>query len=82
MFIIIARHKWVHNCTISESYSSAGNIRRYTATINGWGNWKLYEGDPRKIEVAEIIKKVKEIQNRILSKDVSVFQENGFMIKK
>ena len=43
---IIARHKWVMGATITESYldDPAVNLRRFTATIRGWRNWKMYEG--------------------------------------
>jgi len=45
---IMARHKWVSDCTITESHCDfkSGELAyiRFTATINGWRNFKIYEG--------------------------------------
>lgn len=73
---VIARHKWVAGATITESVSSDGWTRRFTATIRGYRSWKIWEGDMRLIEVSPVqyvIDKVKEIRNRIDANDESVF---------
>ncbi len=41
---IIARHRWVINATITESYRERDNMRRFTATIYGFRNYKIWEG--------------------------------------
>ncbi|GAH70952.1 unnamed protein product, partial [marine sediment metagenome] len=41
---ILARHRWVVGATITESLVDEDrNIRRFTATIRGWRNFKIYE---------------------------------------
>ena len=76
-FKIIARHKWVAKATISESCSTDDSrIRRYTATICGWRNWRIFEGDVRLIAVEQIIDKVRSIRDRIEANDESIFVEN------
>jgi hypothetical protein len=47
----IARHKWVADAVINESYYDDPddpeiNLRRFTAVISGWRNFKIYEGAP------------------------------------
>lgn len=81
-FKILARHKWVANATITESVGSEGDghIRRFTATICGFRNWKIYEGradDPR---VGPFVRdKVIEIRDRIESGNQEIFvEENEF----
>lgn len=71
---ILARHKWVAGCTITESICrSNARTRRYTATIRGWQNWKIYEGQIFDTTVAQIIGKVKGIRLRIDAGDETVF---------
>jgi hypothetical protein len=63
---ILARHKWVAGCTITESINLINDdIRRYTATIRGWRNFVIYEGDPRNIDTQRIMDKVLEIRNKM-----------------
>ncbi|MHB8276375.1 MAG: hypothetical protein ACYDIA_01810 [Candidatus Humimicrobiaceae bacterium] len=72
MIKILARHKWVLGATITESLVDEDkNIRRFTATIRGWRNFKIYEGAD--INTKSIIKKVKEIRGRIDMGDETVF---------
>ena len=82
---IIARHKWVPRCTITESEdeSRSGKFayRRFTATISGWRNFKIYEGFLRE-GTADVIKGcVENIRARIDMGDETVFHEKGFFIK-
>ena len=80
---IIARHKWVAGATITESYDPANEeCRRFTATINGWRGFKIYEGhilDNKQVTSA-IIKQVKRIAESIKNGDETVFHANT-MIK-
>lgn len=41
---VIGRHRWVAGALISESVSDDDTERRFTATIRGWRNWKIYQG--------------------------------------
>ena len=51
-FKIIARNDWLPRCTITESErrnedenkKNKPSYRRFTATIYGWQNFKIYEG--------------------------------------
>jgi hypothetical protein len=75
---IIGRHKWVSGATITESTTDDG-LRRYTATIRGWNNWKIAEEYTAGKDMAErttrIITRVKEIRDRIDAGDQSIFME-------
>lgn len=74
---ILARHKWISNCTITESVLGNSTTRRYTATIYGWRNWKIWQGDIKKIGNDAVVKlvtdKVRNIKERIEQHDESVF---------
>jgi len=71
---ILARHRWVVGATITESLVDEDrNIRRFTATIRGWRNFKIYEGND--VDTDFIINKVKEIRNKIDAGDETVFQK-------
>ena len=77
---IIGRHRWVSGAVISESYSLADDrIRRYSATIRGWRNWKLFEGETCPEIVTIIQERVRTIRDRIDADDKNVFSEpNNF----
>ncbi len=65
---VIARHKWVSGCTITESYRvDEDKYRKFTATINGWRGFELYCGAITDNETLtkRIIDKVKDIQQAI-----------------
>ena len=71
---IIARHKWVAGATITESYNTNDDrLRRFTATIRGYQNWKL--GEYRCVDTKAIIARVKAIRDRIDSGDETIFNE-------
>lgn len=71
-FRLLARHKrWVHGATISEHINDE-NTRRFTATINGWQKWFIWEG-PCPAPAEAIQAKVREIRARIDAGDESVF---------
>lgn len=70
---ILARHKWVSGATITESVSGDGTIRRFTATIRGWRNFKIFEGKLQYNTSKLVRAKVSEIRDRIDAGDESVF---------
>ena len=78
---VLARQKrWVSGATITESVlesDDAHSIRRFTATIDGWQGWKIYQGSPGP-EVAKLVRRrVRAIMERIRSGDESVFFEGA-----
>lgn len=80
---VLGRHKWVLGATITESalIDSDDGQRRYTATIRGWRNWRIWQGatayQEMKPRTDAIINQVKEIRDRIDAGDPGVFQEAG-----
>ncbi len=77
---ILARHKWLVGCTITESSDNSKDTtkqcyRRFTATIRGWRNWLIFEGLVTPETTKFVIDKVQSIRNRIDDGDESVFTE-------
>ena len=75
---ILARHKWLVGCTITESDdenkgTKTQAYRRFTATIRGWRNWLIFEGLVTHDTQGLVIDKVKSIRDRIDRGDESVF---------
>ena len=73
----IGVHRNLLNCTITESYDTETEVwgfpvRRFVATICGFGNWKL--GDNWTIAQA----KAREIRDRIEAGDETVFKKGGY----
>ena len=65
---------WVAGAKITESIErEVGDVRRFTATIRGWQNWVIYEGENG--DPSSIIAKVKGIRDRIDSGDETVFNK-------
>lgn len=63
---IIGRHRWVAGATISESISQDEERHsRFTATIRGYQNWKLYEGRPSEEILQLVITAVRAIRDQI-----------------
>ena len=79
-FKIIARHKWVNGAIITESVDETDDrIRRYTATIRGWRNWKLFEGKVESKTADSVMADVMEIRDRIDAGDDTIFHsKQGF----
>ena len=80
---ILARHNdWVSGASITESVGSNDetdkngiSLRRFTATITGWKNWKIYQG-PAGDKVSLYVQgRVREIRDKIEIGDESVFSE-------
>lgn len=47
-------------------------VRRFTATIRGWQNWRIYEGES--VNVEKIISEVRRIRDRIDAGDEAIFE--------
>jgi len=71
---IIARHKWIAGTTITESDVN-DEITRFTATIRGYRNWRIFQGKVDNHTVEAIIARVKQIRDRIDAGDEDVFYE-------
>ena len=80
---IIGRHNhWVEGARITETLSLENNwLRRFTATIEGFQNWRIWQGDVREIGIEglgmRVVSRVKQIRDRIRNGDESVFSEKG-----
>lgn len=73
-FCVIGRHRWVTGALITESVErEEGWIRRYTATIRGFRNWKIWQGECGPDVSAYVISTVKAIRDRIDAGDEAVF---------
>ena len=73
---VLARHKrWVWRTCITESVNSDSTRRKFTAAINGWGNFKIWEGEQGKAqEMAPIVQdEVKKLRERMDAGDETVF---------
>ena len=78
---IIGRHKWVSGATITESYrEDDDSIRRFTATIRRWQNWRIFEGKLTYNTTKEVIAKVKDIRDRIDRGDEAVFHNPDYPV--
>lgn len=73
MWHIIARHKWVCGASITESHRDSDDARRFTATIEGWRNWKIFEGTVTQDILQMIIAVVMGIRERIQTSNDAVF---------
>lgn len=71
---------WVNDAKITESVYDDGSKRRFTATVLGWRNWKIWEGDCTDISVPLIIKNVENIRKRILAGDETVFARDANIV--
>lgn len=74
---VAVHNRWVKDAKITESVHGDGYKRRFTATICGWTNWKMWEGDVKDISVPSIIKEVEKIRERILAGDDAVFAKES-----
>lgn len=62
---IIGRHRWIVGAVISESVNDDDSARRYTATVRGYRNWKIFEGELFPGYVQLIFRVVCAIRDRI-----------------
>lgn len=82
---VLARHKtWVSGATITETIRTPDDgertYRRYTATINGFTNWKAWEGfiDAEVGSIVDVVaQRVEAIKRRIDTGDDAVFHEKN-----
>ncbi len=85
---VLARHqRWVAGATITESVfanalpGQSVNERRFTATIRGYRNWRIWQGNVAFLgndaTVRLVQKKVADLRDRIDAGDESVFSERG-----
>ena len=73
---IIGRHRWVAGAVITESYATDDDtVRRFTATIRGYGGWRIFEGKIAPGIDQVVTERVRAIRDRIEAGDDSVFQE-------
>lgn len=62
---ILARHKWVAGALITESVSDDSTLYRYTATVRGYRNWRIFEGTGNPGYLNLIIRIVRAIRDQI-----------------
>ena len=79
---VLARHKWLTGCTITESYDNTKDtetqsFRRFPATIRGWRKWVIFEGLVTPETTQFVIDKVRSIRKRIDENDETVFNESN-----
>ena len=77
---VIGRHKWVDGATITESIRRDNSeFRRFTATIFGYRNWRIWTGNivvsGMPSVVATVMARVVAIRARISVCDDSVFTD-------
>ena len=78
---ILARHKWVAHCIITESVDDTKyseiltSYRRFTATIRGFRAFRIYDGYLRDGLADEIIGCVRALRDRMDRGDERVFYE-------
>jgi len=80
---VIARHKWVSGTTLTESIQKEDDtIRRFTATILGWQNFKLYEGKlfPELFQL--LVTKMNDIKTKIELGDEAIFESDVSLNQK
>jgi hypothetical protein len=78
---IVSRHKnWVTDCCITESSKASNSgIVRFTATILGWQNFKIYEGPYIEKLTFLIIAQVKKLKSLIEQGNENVFFESSLI---
>ena len=77
---VVAHHKnWVEGATITESFNVDNpRERRFTASIRGFRNWKIRQGEnlpDSAATVADVVKRVKTIRDRIDNGDETIYHE-------
>lgn len=85
---ILARHKWVSGAVITESVDEKKegykdvSYRRFTATIRGYRNWKIWEGYLRKAITEDVIKEVTRIRDEIDKGNEEIFKVKGYFLEE
>ena len=62
---ILARHRWIIGALITESVNSDSTAYRYTATVRGYRNWRIFEGTGGSDYLTLIIRVVRAIRDQI-----------------
>jgi len=62
---ILGRHRWIVGTFITESVNDDDTARRYTATVRGYQNWKVFEGKGGPGSLDLIIRIVSAIRDQI-----------------
>ena len=83
--VLARRHRWVAGATITECRHTQPpaeqELRRFTATIRGFRNWRIWQGDVQTFDAATLVREIKRhvtaIRDRIDRGDASVFREPG-----
>lgn len=70
---VLARHKWLLGCTISEVVDTKTEKRHFVATVEGWNGF--YIGY---ISTPDLIEEVKHIREKIKSGDDSIFTDSKY----
>lgn len=78
-FRILGRHNdWVVGAKISESIAVGDeDVRRFTATIRGSRNWKIYQRRATEATLNYVISTVQAIRDKIDQGDEEVFYEEN-----
>lgn len=79
---VVARHRWLVGCKITESQSGNPPRVRFTATIRGWRGWTLYEGHYHPGLTDMIIDLAGAIRDRIDTGDETVFHKEALRVKR
>ncbi len=81
---VLARHcNWVSGAVITELVDKTSDVPmyRFVATIRGWRNWCLWQGDPSELSCEERVRLIKArvtaLRDRIDRGDEVVFREPG-----
>ena len=74
---IIARHnRWVVGASISESIDKNDPChRRFVATVRGFRNWLIFDGQITSRTSINVQQRVREIRDRIDAGDETIFHE-------
>lgn len=88
MKVLQRNKRWLEGCIITESVDQTKkgpvSYRRFTATINGIRNWKIYEGrlyDGVVNDVVnDVVNAVRKIKTLIIAEDKKVFHRKGFWV--
>lgn len=78
--VLQRNRKLLERSVITESVNLITGQRRWTATIDGWQNWRLlvvgeFESSPNTVKV--VIEKARSILERIDAGDESVFDQSN-----
>jgi hypothetical protein len=85
MWKVISRNRRsVSGCTITESYNTEDQgtprLARFTATIEGFQNFKIYEGRLYQGCGQDVADCVRSIQRLVESGDEAVFKQEGYWL--